>query len=87
MCRAATAEGPGHERLGQQPGNEIRAGDKVGHRYKPGRVGHVVEVFQRGRAVLTTRGCYTEIDRVAWVTWEGQTERVAEPIPNLIKWA
>ena len=30
---------------GQQHAEEIRAGDKVGHRYKIGRVGHVDQLL------------------------------------------
>ena len=70
----------------QQSGDEIRAGDKVAHRYRPGRVGHVMEVLSRG-ASSWPPGIDSEIDRVAWVQWEGHTGRVTEPLSNLIKWA
>jgi hypothetical protein len=74
------------ERANEQPASEIRAGDTVADRYKPGRVGHVEEVLQRGTSFFPP-DLDREIDRVAWVEWEGQAGRVAEPLANLIKWA
>jgi hypothetical protein len=68
----------------QQPGDEIRAGDKVAHRHRPGRVGHVDEVLKRGAGFFPL-DLDSEIDRVAGVKWEGEDKRVAEPVADLIK--
>lgn len=69
----------------EHPAGEIRAGDRVAHRYRPGSVGHVEEVHRRGAGFFPP-DLASEIDQVAWVKkWEGQAERVAEPVADLIK--
>lgn len=69
-----------------QPGDEIRAGDRVAHRYRPGRVGRVDEVVKRGERFFPL-DVDREIDRVAWMKWEGEQKLVVEPVANLIKCA
>jgi hypothetical protein len=69
----------------QQPGGEIRAGDKVAHRHMPRRVGRVDEVVKRGDRFFPL-DVDPGIDRVAWVKWEGEGKLVVEPVANLIKW-
>jgi hypothetical protein len=68
-----------------QPGDEIRAGGTVAHRHRPVRVGHVDEVLKRGASFFPP-DVDSHIDFVAWVKWEGENKRVAEPVADLIKW-
>ena len=68
----------------QQPGDEIHAGDKVAHRYQPGRVGRVDDVLKRGSRFFPL-DVDSGIDRVAWVKWEGEWKLVVEPVADLIK--
>jgi hypothetical protein len=53
---------------------------------RPGRVGRVDEVLKRGASFFPL-DLDSEIDRVAWVKWEGEHKRVAEPVADLIKWS
>lgn len=70
----------------QQSGDEIRPGDRVAHRYEPGRRGRVNEVLVRG-ARFFPLDVDPGINRVAWVKWEGEWKLVLEPIADLIKWS
>jgi hypothetical protein len=69
-----------------QPGYKICAGDKVAHRHKPGKVGSVDDVLTGG-ASFGPLDLDSEIDRVAWVKWDGENKPTAEPVADLIKWA
>ena len=69
----------------RQPGNEFRAGDKVAHRHRPGRVGRVDEVLKRGDRFFPL-DVDPGIDRVAWVKWEAEWKLVLEAVADLIKW-
>ena len=52
----------------------------------PARSGAFVRVLRRG-ADFEPLDLGKEINRVAWVKWEGQTQPTAEPVVDLIKWA
>lgn len=68
-----------------QPGSDIRAGDRVTLRDDMQKLGYVIDVLEHRADWLPAGHPRPGDSNMAWVSWKGETAPVVEQLADLIK--